>query len=137
MAELSLTPYCWLLCAPRIRIHHLRKIIPWSKEDSEVRERRRLSFWRRMLPKFPKWMSSYLGNVAPKATLAGVISRGLGILSIPLGSSYNFWQHVHVTANITGMQLQLFTFLSTLPAEQIHKAEQTHSTVSQFECLIL
>lgn len=134
MAEVSLTPYCWLLFAPRIR-HHLGKIIPWSKEDREVRERRRLGLWTRVLSKFPRWTSSYLGNAAPIVALAGVISRGLGSISIALGSSYSFWQHVHVTANITGVQLPLFTFLSTPPDEQIHKAEQTHSSVRQFECL--
>lgn len=58
MAELSLTPYRWLLFAPRIRPQHLGKIIPWSKEDREVRKRRRLGLWRKMFPKFPRWMSS-------------------------------------------------------------------------------
>lgn len=90
MAELSLTPYCWLLFAARIRPQHLGKIIPWSKEDREVRERSRLGLWRKTFPKFPRWMSSYLGNVASIVALAGVISRGLGSLSIPLGSSYGF-----------------------------------------------
>lgn len=52
------------------------------------------------LPKFLRWISSYLGDVAPIVALADVISRGLGSLSIPLGSSYSFWMHVHVTANI-------------------------------------
>lgn len=75
------------------------------------------------LPRFSRWMSSYLGNVAPIVALAGVISGGLRSLSIPLGSSYSFWKHVHVTANITGVQLHLFTYLFTPPAEQIHKAE--------------
>lgn len=135
MAELSLTPYCWLLFAPRIRPQRLGKISPWSKEDREVRENRRIELWRKMLPKIPRWMSSYVGNVAPIVALAGVISRGLGSLSIPLGSSYSFWQHVHETANITEVQSHLFTFLSTPPAEQIHKAEQIHSSVGQFERL--
>lgn len=42
VAELSLAPCCWLLFAPRIRPQHLGKIIHWSKEDREARERRRL-----------------------------------------------------------------------------------------------
>lgn len=53
-------------------------------------ERRRLGFWRRMFPKFPRWMSSYLGNVVRIVALVGVIPRGLGSLSIPLGSSCSF-----------------------------------------------
>lgn len=125
MAELSLTPYCWLLFAPGIRPQHLGKIIPWSKEDREVREKR-IKLWRSMLPKFPRWMSSYLGNVAPIVALADVISRGLGSLSIPLGSSYRFWQHVHVTANITGVQVHVFTFLSTLMNRSTKQSRHPH-----------
>lgn len=41
MAELSLTTYCWLLSAPRIRPQRLGKIIPWSKEDRWGEEKAR------------------------------------------------------------------------------------------------
>lgn len=52
--EISLAPCCWLLFAPRSKPQHLWEIIHWRKEDKEVKKRRRLELYRRMLPKFPR-----------------------------------------------------------------------------------
>lgn len=125
VAELSLAPCCWLLFAPRSKTQHLWKIIHWRKEDREVKKRRRLGPYRRMLPKFPRWMNSHLGNTSTHGGISWCHSQRAEKPSILLGCSYSLWQQVLVMADITEMQLHLSTFLSNLLGEE-HPQGRAH-----------
>lgn len=67
-------------------------------------------------------------------TLAGIIANKLGNASTLSGSSYRLWRQMSVMANIIGMQLHLFIFLSSLLGEE-HLEGRANSAAGQRERL--